>query len=138
MRHLMRKRIIGEVEGGSFTPTFDWLDLRRIAQVEVSSEEAMHPVEDAFKPEGNGWRASTPGPQTLRLVFDEPQMIRRIRLLFLEEHHERKQEFSLYWSAGPDQPLHQIVRQQFQFSPSGATREVEDIAPTSPRFDFWR
>jgi hypothetical protein len=94
--------------------------------VEVTSEETMHPIEDALGPDAKGWRAGTPGPQTIRLIFDEPQTIRRIRVLIEEEHTERKQEFSLSWSAGHGQSSHEIVRQQFQFSPSGAVRELEE------------
>jgi hypothetical protein len=122
----MRKRLIGEVDSVNFTQTFEWLDLQRIAQVEISSEEAMHPIEDALKVDGPGWRASTPGSQTIRIVFDQPQTVRHVRLTFVEEHQERKQEFGLYWSAAQDKCLHEIVRQQFQFSPSGAVREIEE------------
>lgn len=40
--------------------------------------------------------ASTPGPQVVRLTFDKPQSIRRIRLEFREDGQERVQEFALY------------------------------------------
>src|SRR4051812_19799312 len=46
--NLMRKRIIGEIETENFQPNTSWLDLSSIAQVEVTSEETMHPIEDAL------------------------------------------------------------------------------------------
>lgn len=105
-----------------------WLDIARLARVEVSSEDPAHPVEDAMtEGSGSGWRAGAPGPQTLRLHFDEPQHIRRIRLRFIEREHERRQEFVLRWSAD-GRAFRDLVRQQWNFSPSGASSEVEDYA----------
>jgi hypothetical protein len=50
-----------------------WMDVDRIASVEVSSEDADFPIESALLPEGKmGWRAANAGMQTIRLVFDEP------------------------------------------------------------------
>jgi hypothetical protein len=54
--------------------------------VEVTSEDAAHPIESALIPSaGSGWRAGRPGQQTVRLLFDEPQKVARIRLLFQED-----------------------------------------------------
>ena len=61
----------------------EWLNLEEIARVEVSSEDPQHPIESAFKHgESLGWRASQPGEQTIRLLFDEPKDLRRIWLRF--------------------------------------------------------
>ena len=49
---------------------------------------------------------------------------RRIRLEFHETQHERAQEFSI--SAITDGQKRQVVRQQWSFSPTGSTTEVED------------
>ena len=63
-----------------------WLDLERAATVEVTSEEENFPVESALVlGETLGWRAAIPGTQTIRLLFDQPQRLRRISLAF-EEH----------------------------------------------------
>ncbi len=124
----MRKRIITQGSPESSTPDPDWLNLERLAQVEVTSEEAEHPVESALLPgAGAGWRAAESGEQTIRLLFDEPQRFRHIRLLFREEvGGERTQEFVLRWSPGNGQPYRDIVRQQYNFSPPDVTSEVED------------
>jgi hypothetical protein len=79
----MRKRQI--------TPSLDtlrssaegWLDVERVAVVEITSGEKEHPVESAFasgKPQG--WRAAESGQQTIRLIFDQPQRLKQISLVF--------------------------------------------------------
>jgi hypothetical protein len=108
------------------SPTHDWLDLERAAEVEITSEDAEHPIEAALAhPDGAGWRAAGPGEQLVRIVFDEPQQISRIRLVFEERTEVRTQEFVLRWSTGRDEPAREIVRQQWNFHPHEATREVE-------------
>ena len=105
--------------------TAAWLPLAELAAVAVSSEDPDHPIEAALV-EGGGWRAAHPGPQRLRIEFDKPQALRRIQIVFQESREECVHEFSLQWSpdeAGPFQP---VVRQQFSFSPTGATREQEN------------
>jgi hypothetical protein len=123
----MRKRIIGHGPGevGAVEP--DWMDLDLLAQVEITSEDADYPIESALIPgTGPGWRAAQPGEQTIRLLFDEPRHLRRIHLVFHEDEHERTQEFVLRWSADGGQSYREILRQQYNFSPPAATREVED------------
>jgi hypothetical protein len=73
-----------------------------------------------------GWRAESPGEQTIRLLFEAPQRLRRIRLLFREQKDERTQEFVLRWSPMADGQSRDIVRQQYHFSPAGATQEIEE------------
>lgn len=121
-RELMRKRIHGQA--ASTEP--DWLRVEDLAEVSVSSEDADRPIEFALVPgAGSGWRAATPGEQSVRLRFDEPQAIGLIQLRFDEAEHQRVQEFWLQWSDDRGQTFHPIVRQQFSFSPAGATHEVE-------------
>ena len=124
----MRKEIItqGSQEPSTLEP--DWLDLEHITKIEVTSEEAAHPIESALLPDsGLGWRAAESGEQTIRLLFDAPQRIRRIRLLFDEQMGRgRTQEFVLSWSPGGEQDYREIVRQQYNFSPPDVTSEVED------------
>ena len=123
----MRKRVIKPAVHEVATADQEWLDVEQLAQVEVTSEDAAHPVESALVPgDGAGWRAAQPGEQTLRLVFDKPQRLTRIWLLFIEPDTARTQEFVLRWSPTADGPSRDIVRQQYHFSPSGATEEFED------------
>jgi hypothetical protein len=73
-----------------------------------------------------GWRASQPGEQLIRLLFDEPQRLRRATLLFVEIECERTQEFVLRWSADGGRSYREVVRQQYTFTPPGTTRQDED------------
>jgi hypothetical protein len=123
----MRKRIIPPVQQDTSPPGEDWLDLERLGQVEITSEDAAHPIESALLPgRGSGWRAAGPGEQTVRLLFTHPQRLRRIWLQFVEPVTERTQEFVLRWSPDGGQSFREIVRQQWNFSPQGATCETED------------
>jgi hypothetical protein len=104
-----------------------WLELEQIAQVEVTSEDPNYPIESALASgKGPGWRAGEKGKQIIRIIFDKPRPLRRIRLEFSETEVERTQEFTLQWSAESGGPFRDIVRQQWNFSPHGSTIEVED------------
>ncbi|PYT99902.1 MAG: carbohydrate-binding protein, partial [Acidobacteria bacterium] len=78
--------------------------------------------------EKHGWRAASAGTQTIRLIFDEPQELRRIWLVFEDTENTRTQEFVLRWSADIGHSFREIVRQQWNFSPPSALRETEDYA----------
>jgi hypothetical protein len=76
--------------------------------------------------ETRGWRAADSGAQTIRLIFDEPQRLKRIALVFEETETERTQEFVLRWSPDGGRSFREIVRQQWNFSPPNSIREVEE------------
>ena len=123
----MRKRIIGHGPREVTAAEHGWMDLERLAQVEITSEEIDYPIESALIPgSGPGWRAAQPGEQTIRLLFDEPLRLRRIRLMVHEGEQERTQEFVLRWSPDGGQSYREILRQQYNFSPPETAREVED------------
>jgi hypothetical protein len=122
----MRKRVIEPATPSTGADDPEWLDLEQLARVEVTSEDTAHPVESALVPGREaGWRAAQPGAQTIRLVFDRPQRLTRIWLLFIEPDIARSQEFALRWS--PDgRAFREIVRQQWNFGPPETIREAED------------
>jgi hypothetical protein len=60
-------------------------------------------------------------------MFDEPQRLARISLVFEETETSRTQEFVLRWSGDGGRSFREIVRQQWNFSPPNATREVEEF-----------
>jgi hypothetical protein len=122
----MRKRIITRA---LHTPPAEqgWLDLESTASVEVTSEDSAFPIESALlRQSTGGWRAAEPGAQTIRLVFDEPQRLRRISIVFEETKTKRTQEFILRWSPDRGSSFREIVRQQWNFSSPDATRETEE------------
>lgn len=123
----MRKKIINQDLQKESPAMQGGLDLEHLAQVEITSEDEAHPIESAFTANSTeGWRAAQAGEQTVRLVFDAPQKIRRIKLLFREEVQARAQEFLLRWLPAGEQSYREIVRQQYNFSPPQTTEESED------------
>jgi hypothetical protein len=123
----MDKRIIASAEEKAPPPDHDWLKLEDLAAVEMTSEDASHPIECALLPSrASGWGAGEPGRQTVRLLFAHLQRLRRIWLNFVEDATERTQECVLRWSPDHGQTFREIVRQQWNFGPEGATCETED------------
>jgi hypothetical protein len=123
----MRKRVTGSNFKGSLPRDRSWLDLEELAQVEVTSEDPAFPIESALAlGTGRSWHASDPGEQTILLMFNQPQRLRRICLRFVEGHAVRTQQFTLSWSVESGGRFQEIVRQQWNFSPGGSTEERED------------
>ena len=124
---VMRKRLITPIPQTGTPDDEGWLDLDRAAVVEVTSEEKEYPIEAALiSGEMRGWRAADSGTQTIRLIFDEPQRLTRISLVFEETETERTQEFVLRLSGDGGRSFRKIVRQQWNFSPPNTIREVEE------------
>jgi hypothetical protein len=123
----MRKRLITPTPERPAIRGEGWLDIERAAAVEVTSEDKDYQVESAFvSGDAWGWRAAAPGSQTIRLVFDQPQRLKCISLVFEENETARTQEFVLRWSPDCGSSVKEIVRQQWNFSPPETIREVEE------------
>ena len=123
----MRKRVFTPTPQGIQSHDEGWLDLDRAGVVEVTSEDKDYPMEAALvEGEMRGWRAADSGTQTIRLIFDEPQSVKRVALVLEETETERTQEFVLRWSPDGGRSFREIVRQQWNFSPPTTTREIED------------
>ncbi|HEU4647625.1 MAG TPA: hypothetical protein VFS33_01100 [Gemmatimonadales bacterium] len=123
----MEKRHVDTWKPGQATAG-PWLALEPLVRVELTSEDPAHPIEGALLPGSEGgWRASEPGTQRIRLLFHQPQSIRRILLRFVEADRSRTQEFLLRWSPDGGRSFRDIVRQQYTFSLHGATSETEDL-----------
>jgi hypothetical protein len=123
----MRKRVI--TTSPKDAPHLDesWLDLDRLAVVEVTSEDRDYPIESALAAaEVRGWRAADSDTQTIRLIFDQPQRLTRIALVFEETETSRTQEFVLRWSGDGGRSFREIARQQWNFSPPNSIREMEE------------
>jgi len=123
----MRKRLVSPTSGTTAIEEQGWLELDRAASVEVTSEAEGYPVEGALLRDGHGWRAGAPGTQTIRLLFDQPQTVHLIRLVFREERIARTQEFVLRWQSAGAESWKDIVRQQWNFSPPNTTEECEEF-----------
>jgi hypothetical protein len=109
----MRKRQISPTPSSHVPSGQAWLDVNRKAFVEITSEENGYPIESAvLGVEDGGWRAANSGTQTIRLIFDEPQKFRRIRLVFEESENMRTQESVLRCSPDTGHSFREIVCQQ--------------------------
>jgi hypothetical protein len=125
----VRKQLITFNPTSTLPPDQSSLDVERKALVEVTSEANGYPIECApiGEVEG-GWRAAKPGAHMIRLVFDERQRLKHLFLVFEDPENTRTQGFVLRWSPDSGHSLREIERQQWNFSPSGSARELEDYA----------
>ncbi len=122
----MRKQIIEQAFPEEGLHTGEWINTEELAEVELSSEAQGYPIEAALSLRaGSGWRAGSPGPQVIRLRFQNPFTLSGIYLLFEELEQARTQEFVLSWRSEAEHTSKQIVRQQYTFSPPGTTRQME-------------
>ena len=126
---MIRKKVIDKRE----RPEEGWLDLSQCAAFEVTSEESGSPLENALSPDEKKWIAASPGVQTIRITFDEPQNISQVFLLFEETVNPRSQEFVLSWQQLGQPAWQEIARQQFNFSPPGTTIERETFTVSLQR-----
>ena len=123
----MRKRLITSAPENLRPRSEGSFDIERTALIEFTSEDPDYPIESVFgSSEAPGWRAAGSGVQTIRLIFDQPQNVKRISLVFEENENARTQEFVLAWSADAEGPVQEIVRQQWNFSPPETSREMEE------------
>jgi len=123
----MRKEIITQASPEGKPSQSRWIDVENLARVELSSEDAAHPIESALRRDGApGWLAAQPGAQTIRLIFDDPAQLRQVYLEFSEQNVARTQEFVLRWSADQGENFREIVRQQYNFNPPGTSIEREE------------
>ncbi len=105
------------------------LPLVALAEVQASSEAEGHPILFAFD-EGMGpgatcWKAGDPGEQTITVTFREPCALAQVTMEVEERDIARTQEVQLAVSTDGGLTYHELVRQEFNFSPNGATWEKE-------------
>ena len=107
-------------------------DIAALASVMVSSEAENHPIDNAFDrqrgPGGSRWVAEEPGDQTLIVAFDTRQTLRKVCLEVEEQDVSRGQEVQLAISCDDGQTYRELLRQEYNFSPDGATFEREEWA----------
>lgn len=132
----MRKRLISSPDKVSSPLANHWLELEHGVLVEITSEADGYPVEGALLPgQQRGWRAATSGTQIIRLIFDQPQTIRTIHLMFKEYEAARTQEFLLRWLPHGMAAWQEVVRQQWNFAPPDTVEECEEykviLTPTT-------
>lgn len=126
----IRKRIVRDACPASPLDTeLPALDIPPIATVIITSEEADHPIEHVFDgqrgPGASRWRAAVPGEQCLIINFDTPQTLHQLVLDIEEPDVSRTQELLLSVSSDGGRTYHDVIRQEYNFSPPGTTYERE-------------
>ena len=106
------------------------LSLLALAEVQASSEADGHPLLLAFD-EGVGpgatyWKAGDQGEQTVTVTFREPCALERVTLEVEEREIARTQEVQVAFSTDGGLTYREVLRQEFTFSPGGATWEQEN------------
>ena len=117
----MLRKQVGSTRSRESTSFEGEISIPDVATVQVTSEEADHPIDNAFDhnrgPGGSRWIADGPGEQTVILLFDSPQTIRKIGVEVEELAVSRTQELSVSVSSDGGRTYRELVRQEFNFSP---------------------
>ncbi len=117
---MLRKQIVPRHSSEPATVEGE-ISIADVATVHVTSEEADHPIDNAFDhnrgPGGSRWIAAEPGLQSVTLLFDRPQTLRTISLEVEELTVSRTQELSVSVSSDGGRTYRELVRQEFNFSP---------------------
>ena len=104
----------------SGTADTQWLDLDVVADVAiVSGGRRVARVPGA-------WSADTPGEQLIEIRFHHRTPVRRLRVVSSAVKEARTQEMTIWVSLRGGERHREVLRQQFNFSPHGATEEVEE------------
>lgn len=126
----MRKEIVDLETLNTQSLTTSELDIVNMATVQLNSEDLDHPIENAFnQQQGKGasyWAAANSEPQTITLVFDQPQAIRKIQVEIEEVEASRTQVLQISVSHDGAQSFEKVLEQDYTFSPPGTTFERED------------
>ncbi len=129
----LRKRVVSQTQepqrADAGRPYIEIVDR---AELLLSSEDhGGFPIENAFDgTHGAGssqWIAASPGPQTIQLCFDTPQTVTGITYEVEEREVTRTQEVLLQVSGDSGRHFQELVRQEFNFSPQGATFQRENL-----------
>lgn len=100
------------------------------ATVLVTSELPDHPIDHICDgqrgPGSTRWVAEQSGDQTVVLAFDTAQNIDTVSLEIEETEISRTQELTLATSRDGGGTYREVLRQEFNFSPSGTTFEHEE------------
>lgn len=118
----IREHAVASRMAPSETTGIQWLDLDAVADVMIVVDGRR--VARAPR----AWSADCPGEQIIEVRFHHPTSVRRLRVVSSEVEQSRTQEMRIWASSLRGERHRELLRQQFNFSPNGATEEVEDYA----------
>ncbi|MBV8739966.1 MAG: discoidin domain-containing protein [Alphaproteobacteria bacterium] len=127
----IRKRPLETSAATADTRAAGEIDIIGCATIAYSSEDPAHPVEHMFDGcTGAGatrWMSARPDAvEHIVLKFDQPQVISRLVYEVEETNRERTQEVRVEISEDRGRSYRQILVQEYNFSPSGATYQREE------------
>jgi hypothetical protein len=107
------------------------IDIAACATIAYSSEDSSDPTENLFDgylgPGGTRWTSARPDTMEYIVVeFDHPQTISRLVYEVEETMRERTQEVRVEVSDDGGRAYRQILVQEYNFSPRGATFQREE------------
>ena len=110
----------------------DAIDIAGCATIAYSSENPRHPVEHMLDgrsgPGATRWTSARPDTvEHIVVEFDQPQPISRLAYEVEEAMRERTQEIRVEVSEDQGRTYRQILVQEYNFSPGGATYQREEL-----------
>jgi len=126
----LRKRPL-EAEAATSARAAGEIDIAGCATIAYSSEDPAHPVEHMLdgrnSPGATYWVSARPDVvEHIVIEFDRPQPIARLVYEVEETLQERTQEVRFEVSEDGAQSYRQILVQEYNFSPRGATYQREE------------
>jgi hypothetical protein len=134
---LLRKRLLG-AEAATSAGTDNEINIVGCAAIAFSSESPAHPTEHQFDghsgPGATRWISARPDTvERIIVEFDEPQSISRLVYEVEETAREQTREVRVEVSENGGRTYRQILVQEYNFSPRGATTSVKNCASTFSR-----
>jgi len=129
-RSQLRKRPLAT--GASTAPrAVEEIDIVDCATIAYSFEDPAHPIDNLLDgqcgPGGTRWTSARPDTMEYIVVeFDQPQTISRLVYEVEETMRERTQEVRVEVSDDGGRAYRQILVQEYNFSPRGATFQREE------------
>ena len=126
----LRKRPL-EAEAATSARAAGEIDIAGCATIAYSSEDPAHPVEHMLDgrngPGATRWVSARPDTvEHIVVEFDRPQAISRLVYQVEETMRERTQEVRVEISEDGGRSYRQILVQEYNFSPGGATYQREE------------
>ena len=126
----LRKRPL-ETDAATSAQAAGEIDIAGCATIAYSSEDPAHPVEHMLDGRGGPgatcWISARPdATEHIVIEFDRPQTISRLVYEVEEPVRERTQEVRVEVSEDGGRSYRQILVQQYNFSPGGATYQREE------------
>ena len=126
----LRKRPL-EADAATSARAAGEIDIAGGATIAYSSEDPAHPVEHMLDgqsgPGATRWMSARPDTtEHIVIEFDRPQTISRLVYEVEETRRERTQEVRVEASEDGGRSYRQILVQEYNFSPGGATYQREE------------